>query len=29
MLKGIVWNSIVFMYKDGFGIKWPTMVDVP
>ena len=25
----IVWNRTVYMYKNGFGIKWPIVVDVP
>ena len=29
MLKWIVWNRTVSMYKNWFGIKWPTMVDMP
>ena len=29
MLNWIVWNRTVHMYKNGFGIKWPTMADIP
>ena len=29
MLNWIVWNRIVPMYKNGFGIKQPTKVDMP
>ena len=29
MLNWIVWNRTVSMYKNGFGIKWPIMVDMP
>ena len=29
MLKWIVWNRTVYMHKNGFGIKLPTMVDMP
>ena len=29
MLNWIVWNGTVYMYKNGFGIKQPTMVDMP
>ena len=29
MLNWIVWNRTVYMYKNGFGIKWPSKVDVP
>ena len=29
MLNWIVWNRTVYMYKNGFGIKWPAMVDMP
>ena len=28
MLNGIVWNRTVYMYKNGFGIKKSTMVDM-
>ena len=28
MQKWIVWNRTVYMYKNGFGIKYPTMVDI-
>ena len=28
MLNWIVWNITVYIYKNGFGIKWPTMVDM-
>ena len=27
VLNWIVWNRTVYMYKNGFGIKQPTMVD--
>ena len=27
-LKGIIWNKTVYMYKNGFGIKYPKMVDM-
>ena len=29
MLNWIVWNWNVYMYKNGFGIKYTTMVDMP
>ena len=29
MLNWIVWNRTVCIYKNGFGIKYPSMVDVP
>ena len=29
ILKWIVWNRTVYMYINGFGIKNPTMVDMP
>ncbi len=29
MLNWIVWNRTVYKYKNGFGIKYPTMVDMP
>ena len=29
MLNRIVWKRTVYMYKNEFGIKWPTMVDMP
>ena len=29
MIKWIVWNRTVYLYKNGFGIKQPTMVDMP
>ena len=29
MLNGIVWNRTDYLYKNGFGVKWPTMVDMP
>ena len=29
MLNLIIWNRIVYPYKNGFGIKWPTNVDMP
>ena len=29
ILKGTVWNRTAYMYKNGFGIGWPTMVDTP
>ena len=29
MLNWIVWNRRVYLYKNGFGIKQPTMVDMP
>ena len=29
MLNWIVWNKTVYMYKNGFGIKEPTMIDMP
>ena len=29
MLNYIVWNRTVYMYKNGFGIKYRTMVDMP
>ena len=28
MLKWIVWNRTVCLYKNGFGIKYPTKVDM-
>ena len=28
MLNGIVWNKTVYLYKNGFGIKWPTKIDM-
>ena len=29
MLNSIVWNRTLCMYKNGFGIGWPTIVDMP
>ena len=29
MLNWIVWNKTVYMYKNGFGIKEPMIVDMP
>ena len=29
MLNWIVWNSTVYLYKNGFGIKKPKKVDMP
>ena len=29
ILKGIVWNRTVYLHKNGFGIRKPTMVDMP
>ena len=29
MLNWIVWNRTVYMYKNGFGIKLPKMIDMP
>ena len=29
LLNEIVWNRTVYMYKNGFSMKYPTMVDVP
>ena len=28
MLNWIVWNITVYMNENGFGIKYPTMVDM-
>ena len=29
MLNWIVWNRTVYLYKNGFGIKLSTKVDMP
>ena len=29
MLNWIVWNGTVYMYKNGFGIRYTKMVDMP
>ena len=29
MLNLIVWNRTDYLYKKGFGVKWPTKVDMP
>ena len=29
MLNWILWNRTVYLYKNGFSIKQPTMVDMP
>ena len=29
MLNWIVWNTTDYSYKNEFGIKWPTRVDLP
>ena len=29
MLNLIVWNTTVYMYKNGLDIKYPIMVDMP
>ena len=29
MLNRIVWNRADYLYKNGFGIKQPTKVDIP
>ena len=29
MLNRIVWNRTVYLYKNGFGIKYHTKVDIP
>ena len=29
MLNWIVWNRTVYLYKNGFGIKYFTKVDMP
>ena len=29
MLNWIVWNGTDNLYKNGFGVKWPTKVDMP
>ena len=29
MLNGIVWNRTAYVYKNGFGNKQPTKVDMP
>ena len=29
MLKGIVWNRTDYLYKNVFGIKYPTKVEMP
>ena len=29
MLNWIVWNRTVYFYKNGFGVKYPTRVDMP
>ena len=29
MINWIVWNRTVYMYKNGFGVRWPTMIDMP
>ena len=29
MLNWIVWNRSFYLYKNGFGIKQPTKVDMP
>ena len=28
MLNRIVWNRSNYLYKNGFGVKWPTKVDI-
>ena len=29
MLNWIVWNSTDYLHKNGFGVKWPSKVDMP
>ena len=29
MLNWIVWKRTGYLYKNGFGVKWPTEVDIP
>ena len=29
MLNWIVWNGTVYMYENGFGIEWPSVVNMP
>ena len=29
MLNWIVWNGTDYLYKNGFGVKLPTKVDLP
>ena len=29
MLNLIVWNRTDYLHKNGFGVKWPSMVDMP
>ena len=29
MLNRIVWNKTDYLHKNGFGVKYPTKVDMP